>query len=190
MCKVIATLIYALTVSLTHSVSLLAVESILPMMFLLTGKISPKSLIKINIMNAVMILTLSLTWPVFSDGLKTGAIIAARVNMIYTVFFVTMKALGVSGLYGVLLSMRLPVKLCVLFVLTVRGIEILRERFDTALISARLRAPDVTSVTRLRIFASVLGTVLLQSVIHSENMTRAVKLRGGFRGFMNHAGSR
>ena len=67
-----------------------------------------------------------------------------------------------------------------LIILTLRGIYILRERFDAALISLRLRSQGV----KLKTFAYVTGGVLLQGSERSELMLKAINSRGGFRGFI------
>ena len=122
-----------------------------------------------------MIITLTLTWPNFNDGIIKGVLIALRVNMIYVVFVEYAE-----GIYDALIYLRLPEKLRILIILTLRGIFVLRERFDTALISVKLRAKKLN----LKTFAYITGSVLLQSSQRSEKILQAINLRGGFNGFM------
>ena len=176
----ICALLYAFAVSISQSVNALLIASILPIILIFTRKISLSPLLKINAVNAVMLLTLALTWPVMHEGVMMGLLIAWRVNMIYIVFAAIVFPLGISAVYG----LPLPEKLRVLVILTVRGIHILHDSIDKAFISASLRAPDAGLVMRLKIFAYVLGSSLLRSSDRSERMMIAVQSRGGFGGFM------
>lgn len=167
---------YAVAVSMSEGYSALMAGAVLPVILLCRNRVS---LLKLNMMNLVMILTMAITWPDVSEGLVMGTIIALRVNMIYIVLAATVFPLGMNAVY----SVRLPGKLRVMVILTVRGICILRERLERALISVKLRAPEVSGMMRLKVFAYVLGYVLLQSESHSERMMSAIETRGGFGGF-------
>lgn len=178
----VSSIIYALAVTASSNIYSLLTASILPAISIRRVKLS--ALAKINIANAAMILTLALTWPDFYGGLRMGMIIALRVNMIYIAFSAMLYPLGTMGIYEALCFMRIPEKLRVMIILTLRGINILRERYESAIISVRLRASNMRGVMRLKIFAFMLGNVLLQSLERSDNMMKAVKCRGGFGGFM------
>ena len=180
----VSAVIYALAVSISDSVPALFIASILPVTILATKRFPLSRLVNINIFNLVMILTLALTWPDFVDGLLTGMVIAFRVNMIFVAFGAMVYPLGTVGMYDALSSLRVPMKLRILVILTLRGVNILRDSFETAIISVRLRAPNLRGIMRLKAFAYMTGTVLLQSFLRSENMMRAVKCRGGFGGFI------
>ena len=180
----LSAVIYAIAVSVSKTLPALIIASILPVTFLATKRFPLSRLVSINVFNLVMILTLALTWPDFIDGLIMGVVIALRVNMILVTFGAMVYPLGASGMYEALSSLRVPMNLRVLLILTLRGVNILRESFETAIISVRLRAPKLHGVMRLKIFAYMTGTVLLQSFLRSENMMRAVKCRGGFGGFV------
>ncbi|MBQ7216606.1 MAG: hypothetical protein IJS39_11570 [Synergistaceae bacterium] len=168
--------VYALAVSMSREYSALAAASVLPVILLFRHKIP---LLKLNIMNLVMIITMAMTWPDVSEGALLGTLTALRVNMIYIVFCSLVFPLGMNAVY----SLRLPEKLRVMLILTLRGIFILSERLEKALISVRLRAPEVRGMMRLKVFAYVLGSVLLKSADHSEKMMLAAEARGGFGGF-------
>ena len=180
----LSAVIYALAVSVSNTLPALVIASILPVTILAAKRFPLSRLVNINIFNLVMILTLALTWPDFVDGLIMGVVIALRVNMIFVAFGAMVYPLGVSGMYEAMSSLRVPVKLRMLAILTMRGVNILRESFETAIISVRLRAPKIRGIMRLKVFAYMTGTVLLQSFLRSENMMRAVKCRGGFGGFI------
>ncbi|MBR0256858.1 MAG: hypothetical protein IJQ58_03900 [Synergistaceae bacterium] len=176
---------YALAVSVSDSWPALLLASILPAV-ILAKRFPLHALAKLNLLNAVMILTLALTWPEFSGGLVMGTVIALRVNMICVVFMSMVYPLGTGGIYEALCVLGMPEKMRVLIILTLRGIYTMHERFETALISVRLRAPNLKGMMKLRVFASVTASVLVQSALRSENVMRAVKCRGGFGGFSQY----
>ena len=178
----ISSIIYAISVTSSSNIYSLFTASILPAIFI--KRITPSALEKINVINAVMILTLAITWPEMKSGLIKGVIIALRVNMIYVIFSVMVYPLGAEGMYEALSGLRVPEKLRVMILLTLRGINILRERYETSIISVRLRAPEINGLMRLKIFAYMAGNIILQSSLRSENMMKAVKCRGGFGGFI------
>ncbi len=178
----ISSLLYALAVTLSTNIYSLLIASILPARFITRVKLS--ALAKLNLINALMILTLTLTWPDLYAGFIMGVIISLRVNMICIAFSAMVYPLGTSGIYEALCVMRVPEKLRVMIILTLRGINILRERYESAIISVRLRAPDIRGLMRLKIFAAMMGMILLQSHERSDNMMKAVKCRGGFAGFI------
>ena len=181
----LSAVIYAIAVSISNTLPALVLASILPVTLLAMKRFLLSCLVSINIFNLVMILTLALTWPDFIDGLIMGMVIALRVNMIVVAFGAMVYPLGASGMYEALSSLRVPLKLRVLAILTIRGVNILRESFETAIISVRLRAPNLRGIMRLKVFAYMTGTILLQSFLRSENIMRAVKCRGGFGGFIH-----
>ena len=171
---------YAFAVSVSRTIPALLAASVLPVMLLCVKRFTTPHLLKLNILNAVMIITLALTWPDVREGLVMGITIALRANMIYVVFAALVLPMGLGAVY----SLPLPEKLKVLVILTVRAIYILRDSLDTALISVKLRAPNMRTMTRLKVFAYVLGSVLLRSAGRSERMMYAVMTRGGFGGFV------
>ena len=180
----ISSLLYALAATVSTGAYSLLTASILPAIFIKRVKLS--ALAKLNLVNAVMTLTLALTWPEIKAGFVMGVIISLRVNMICVVFSAMIYPLGTGGIYEALCALRVPEKLRVLVILTLRGINILRERYESAIISVKLRAPDIRVLMRLKIFACILGNVLLQSLERSDNMMKAVKCRGGFGGFIQY----
>lgn len=173
---VISSVIYALLVTCAGSIAALVLCMPLPAVLIFRRKIEHVRLICVNL---IMIITMGLTWPVMSDGLIMGLIVAWRVSMIYVVFAALVLPLGVGAVY----SLPLPEKLRVLLILTLRGIFILRESLETALISVKLRAPKLRGVMKFRVFAYVLGSTLLKASAKSERMMLAVQTRGGFGGF-------
>ncbi|MBQ6773707.1 MAG: hypothetical protein IJP48_06540 [Synergistaceae bacterium] len=180
---IVCAMLYALSVSLSVKSYALIIASMLPLTLVIKRPEIIKSLVKINAFNLIMIITLALTWPDIREGFITGIIIALRVNMIYIIFAELIFTQSESKLYDSLVFLRVPEKLCILLLLTFRGINIMRERLDSALISLRLRAPDLGVMMRLKTFAYITASVLLQSASHSERMTRAIICRGGFDGF-------
>ncbi len=180
----LSALVYALAVSVSNKFSALALAAILPIVIICVKKINLSSLLKLNVINLVMIITLALTWPSILGGVKMGMLITLRLNMIYIMCEFMIFPLGITGIYEALCALRVPEKLRVLIILTLRGIFILHERLETALISVKLRAPNLHGIMKLKTFASILASVLLQSSSHSERIMQAVTCRGGFGGFL------
>ena len=180
----ISAVIYALAVSVSRTPQALALSAVLPAFLILRQGFSPSRLRAVNIAASLMVLTLALTWPDTREGFVMGMVILLRVNMICAVFVATVEPLGTGGMYEALCGLHVPEKLRVLLILTLRGIYTLRERWESAIISVRLRAPNLRGMMRLKVFAHMVGSVMLQASLRSENMARAVKCRGGFGGFI------
>lgn len=181
---IISVVIYALAVSVSMTSQALALSAVFPAFLILRQRFSPSRLRAVNIAASLMVLTLALTWPDAREGFVRGMVILLRVNMICAVFGGMVQPLGTGGMYEALCVLHVPEKLRVLMVLTLRGIYTLRERYESAIISVRLRAPSLSGAMRLKVFAHIMGMILLQSSARSENMMRAVKCRGGFGGFL------
>ena len=162
----------------------LTLASVIPLLLVITKRLNLTSLMKLNAFNLIMIITIALTWPDFNGGLTKGITIALRVNMIYILFAVMIYPLGYAKIFAALNSLNVPEKLRVLFLLTLRGIFILYDRYSCALISLRLRAKNLHGLMKLRAFAYITCSVLLQSSERSERMLQAVQCRGGFNGFI------
>ena len=177
-------IVYALAVSLSDSIYALTLASVIPLLLVITKRLNLTSLMKLNAFNLIMIITVALTWPDFSVGITKGIVIALRMNMIYILFAVMIYPLGYAKIFAALNSLNIPEKLRVLFLLTLRGIFILHERYSCALISLRLRAKNLHGLMKLRAFAYITCSVLLQSSERSERMLQAVQCRGGFNGFI------
>lgn len=175
--KILFAILYSLTVSLSKNIFVLAAAVVVTMTMFKKSFVRP--LLRLNIFNIIAVITLALTWPNVLDGIMMGLLIALRVNMIYIALAALVFPLGFAGMYQALLLFRLPEKLRVLLLLTLRGIFILKDRFDSALISLKLRAPKM----KIQSFTYVTGSVLLQAAARSERMERAIKCRGGFGGF-------
>ena len=177
-------IVYALAVSLSDSIYALTLASVIPLLLVITKRLNLTSLMKLNAFNLIMIITIALTWPDFNGGLTKGITIALRVNMIYIFFAVMIYPLGYAKIFAAMNSLNIPEKLRVLFLLTLRGIFIMHERFSRALISLKLRAKNLHGLMKLRAFAYITCSVLLQSSERSERMLQAVQCRGGFSGFI------
>ena len=138
---------------------------------------------KIFLANLIIIITTTLTWPDIHEGFFAGLSIALKASIIYLIcaFFIFPK--GFTGIYKALVFLHVPEKLRILILLTLRGIFILKERFESALISLKLRAPKQKNFAKIKSFTYITGSVLLQAADRSERMERAIKCRGGFGGF-------
>lgn len=176
--------VYALAVSLSDSFYALMLASVIPILILTTKRLTLSSLVKLNVFNLIMIITIAFTWPGLKAGIIKGMIIVLRVNMIYIFFASMIYPLGYAGIFSALNSLNIPEKLRILLLLTLRGIFIMHERFSSALISLKLRAPSLHGLMKFRTFAYITASVLIQSSERSERMMRAIQCRGGFKGFI------
>ncbi len=138
---------------------------------------------KLFFANLLIIITTTLTWPDINDGFLTGLSIALKCSVIYLICAVFIFPKGISGIYKAMIFLHVPEKLRILILLTLRGIFILKERFEAALISLKLRAPKQKNFAKLKSFTHITGSILLQAADRSERMERAIKCRGGFQGF-------
>ena len=180
--KLILSLIYALLISLNSNYYFFAAASIIP--FILLFKIQStglKILLRINFINLIMLLTMVLTWPSFYGGLKAGLIITLRLNLICIVFIKLIEDISEEGLYSVISLM--PEKIQILMILTIRGINIMRESVDTSLTAVKLRGSNLKGIKKLKIIGYVIASSILKSSFKSERIYIAIKCRGGFKGF-------
>ena len=126
---------------------------------------------------------ITFTWPDIREGFLTGLSVAVNASVIYLLCAVFIFPKGLAGIYRFLIFLHIPEKLRILILLTLRGIFIFKERFEAALISLKLRAPDIKKTAKIKYFTYITGSVLLQAERRSEQMERAIKCRGGFKGF-------
>ncbi|MBQ9419268.1 MAG: hypothetical protein IJU31_02705 [Synergistaceae bacterium] len=175
--KILFAIVYSLAVSLSENIFVLASACVAAMVLFRKKFLS--ALLRLNTINIIAIITLALTWPDPRGGILTGLLIALRVNVIYIVLAAMVFPMGFAGLYQALVIFKVPEKLKILILLTLRGIFVLRERFNAALISLKLRAPKM----KIKSFTCVTGSVILQAAARAERMERAIKCRGGFGGF-------
>ena len=180
----LCSIVYAFTVSMSDSFYALSFSSVMPLLLILRFRFILSSLVKLNAFNLVMIITLAVTWPSLAEGIMKGLTIAFKVNMIYIFFGTLIYPMGYAKIFSAMNGLKVPEKLRVLLLLTLRGIFILHDRFSSALISLRLRAPNLHGMMKFRAFAYITASVLLQSSERSESMMYAIKSRGGFSGFI------
>lgn len=179
--QIICSVVYSVAVSISKSPMAFFLALLVPLF--LSDKSILKTLLKINLINIFMIIVMILTWPSKIEGVKIGFLITLRLNLIFIVFLKLFKSIGQQGFYRALNSKIVPEKIRLLVILTVRGIFILSERFNAAILSVKLRAPGIKNFLKWKTLAYMTSSVLLQSSVHSEKMSFAIKCRGGFKGF-------
>ncbi|MBQ3625973.1 MAG: hypothetical protein II948_04445 [Synergistaceae bacterium] len=144
----------------------------------------PKILLHLNIAGLLMLLLMTLSFANFKSGFQAGLIMILKLNFISIIFLKFIAAMGIKKIHAALYYLRLNNKLRVLIILTLRGIFILVNRFVCALRAASLRARNIKGLRlRLKIFACVLASALVQSVKLSDRINIAINLRGGLGGF-------
>ena len=171
---------------------LLLCAAIIPLALIPCGPVGLllRVLLHLNAAGFVMALFLALTYPgaalwgPFSrEGVRMGLTILLRLNLIMIVLLRLAAAMGPERVDAALFRLGLPEKLRVLLLLTLRGIFLLAERFASALRAVRLRAPCLRGTLKLKAFACVAASALLQASDRSEHMTAALRCRGGLAGF-------
>ena len=144
----------------------------------------PKILIHLNLAGLFMLALMTLSFANFKSGFQAGLIMILKLNFISIIFLKFIAAMGIKKIHAALYYLRLNNKLRVLIILTLRGIFILVNRFVCALRAASLRARNIKGLRlRLKIFACVLASALVQSVKLSDRINIAINLRGGLGGF-------
>ena len=144
----------------------------------------PKILLHLNIAGLLMLVLMTLSFANFKSGFLAGLIMILKLNFISIIFLKFIAAMGIKKIHAALYYLRLNNKLRVLIILTLRGIFILVNRFVCALRAASLRARNIKGLRlRLKIFACVLASALVQSVKLSDRINIAINLRGGLGGF-------
>ena len=144
----------------------------------------PKILLHLNIAGLLMLVLMTLSFANFKSGFQAGLIMILKLNFISIIFLKFIAAMGIKKIHAALYYLRLNNKLRVLIILTLRGIFILVNRFVCALRAASLRARNIKGLRlRLKIFACVLASALVQSVKLSDRINIAINLRGGLGGF-------
>jgi len=144
----------------------------------------PKILLHLNLAGLFMLALMTLSFANFKSGFQAGLIMILKLNFISIIFLKFIAAMGIKKIHAALYYLRLNNKLRVLIILTLRGIFILVNRFVCALRAASLRARNIKGLRlRLKIFACVLASALVQSVKLSDRINIAINLRGGLGGF-------
>lgn len=189
--RLLCALAVAVAVSSLSSLPALLCASIVPLGLLLCGPVVPllRSLLRLNVVGFVMALLLALTcpgpdlWGLSREGLRLGALIIVRLNLISVTLLRLAAAMGPGRLNAAMSGLHVPEKLRVLLLLTLRGILLLVERTESALRALHLRAPGLRGALRLRAFACVAASSLVQGADRSERVMMALRCRGGLGGF-------
>ena len=182
--RIVISSLYAISVSLIESVEAFLLAAVLPLIIIFfVSRNGIKTILKINFLNLIMILTMLFTFPSFNYALKMSAIITLRMNYICIIFVKLFEAMNDEGFYYLPFRI-IPEKMQILIILTIRGIFILHEHLQSALLSVRLRAANLKGFNnKWKVFAYVIASSLLKSSAESEKIFLAVKCRGGFQGF-------
>ena len=189
--RLLCALGFALLISSLRSPAALACASLLPLALLPGGAMRPllRDLLRLNAATAVILLFTTLTWPgervgfLSPEGLRMGLLTAVRLNLISLLLLRLVLAMGLEKNDAALSRLGVPEVFRALLLLTLRGIFLLRERTEAALTAARLRLPGLRGLTRLRVFANILASSLLQSADHADRVMMALRCRGGLAGF-------
>jgi cobalt/nickel transport system permease protein len=177
--------------SLQSLPSLLA-GSVIPILLFLSGDFRGllKALLHVNAVTVFTWLLLPLTTPgprvggVFSvSGFYLALLITCKLNLISVTLIRMVVDLGMGRIDNVLGDLRIPEKMRVLLLLTMRYTLLLMERVSTMTRAMRLRAPMLKGKRMYSAFACMLGTTLIHSSDRAERSMQAMRCRGGLGGF-------
>ncbi|MCR4818925.1 MAG: energy-coupling factor transporter transmembrane protein EcfT [Fretibacterium sp.] len=190
--RLLCALALSFALSALGTPALLLYAALIPLALIPCGAVQPLllTLLRLNAAGLIMALFLALTYPgaalwgPFSrEGVRMGLTVLLRLNLIMIVLLRLAAAMGPERTDAALTRLGLPEKLRVLLLLTLRGIFLLSERFASALRAVRLRAPHLQGTLKLKAFACVAASALLQASDRSERMAAALRCRGGLSGF-------
>ena len=182
--EIIISVLYSISVTLSKSFESFLTALILPLILLFFLENSGlKTLFKINLLNLIMIFTMLFTFPDIKYALRMSLFMTLRLNYICVIFIKLFEIMRKNGIYYLPFRF-IPEKFQVLMILTIRGIFIIYERLQSALLSVKLRAANLKGISKWKVFAYVIASSLLKSSVKSEKIFLAVKCRGGFQGFI------
>jgi energy-coupling factor transporter transmembrane protein EcfT len=145
-----------------------------------------RALAHVNAVTVFVWILLPLTVPgpraadIFSvEGLRLALLTTCKLNLISVTLIRMVAALGMGRIDNVLGDFRLPEKMRVLLLLTMRYVLSLTERVSTMTRALRLRAPGLKGRRMCAAFACMLGTTLIHSSDRAERSLLAMRCRAG-----------
>ena len=183
--RILCAIVFAVAVSAMEGPYALLCASALPLALLFCGPVKPllKIMLRINVIGLVTAALLIVTYPGLEEGVRKGAVLLARLNIISVTVLRLIVSMGPGRVDAALSSLGLPEKFRIILLLTQRGIFILSDRMNAALCALRLRAPRMKLNMKLRAFSGVAASSLLQGADRAERMALAIMCRGGMKGF-------
>jgi cobalt/nickel transport system permease protein len=185
-------LLLSLVLASLQSLPGLLVGSIIPFLLLFAGDLRElaKALAHVNTVTIFTWLLLPLTTPgpriggIFSvPGLYLALLVTYKLNLISVTLIRMVVELGVGRIDNVLGDLRIPQKMRVLLLLTMRYALLLMERIAMMTRAIRLRAPALRGRRMCSAYACMLGTTLIHSSDRAERSMMAMRCRGGLAGF-------
>jgi cobalt/nickel transport system permease protein len=184
----------ALTVVLASAQSLagLLAGSVVPFLLLFAGEAGGMAgtLLHVNAVTLFVWVVLPLTTPgervfgLFSEpGLRLALLVTCKLNLISVTLIRMVAELGMGRIDNVLGDFRIPEKMRVLLLLTLRYTLLLMERVAAMTRAIRLRAPSLRGKRLCSAFGCMLGTTLIHSSDRAERSMLAMRCRGGMAGF-------
>lgn len=196
--RILCAFILAVSISLLklnfnfYSISIQKIffAALIPIILFIAAPLNKNALINLNIAGFLMLVFMIFSFKDYKLGFYTGLIMLFKLNFICVIFLNMIVLMGVKKIYAALYNFGLNEKLRLLLILTMRGIFILADRTVCAVRAANLRSQNIKNLSfklrtrlKLKIFACVLASSLIQSIKRSDRMSMAIKCRGGFGGF-------
>jgi energy-coupling factor transporter transmembrane protein EcfT len=114
----------------------------------------------------------------WTAALRQALVYGLRINAAALVYMALIIPLGIGGLTNALVTLRFPVKLAALFLLSYRYIFVMYQRVFVSVLSLRLRQPRQAAPDRWKSYAAVFGTALVSALLRSQKIGRALQSRG------------
>jgi cobalt/nickel transport system permease protein len=183
---VICALLLTVLLASARSLPGLLAGSGIPFLLLFTGNLRElgRSLVHVNAVTVFVWILLPLTTPgPWSEGLRLAFLLTCKLNLISVTLIRMIAELGMGRIDNVLGDFRLPEKMRVLLLLTMRYVLLLMDRTAAMTRAIRLRAPELRGKRLCSAFACMLGTTLIHSSDRAERSMLAIRCRGGMGGF-------
>ncbi len=173
-------------INLIFNLQLFLIALIPVILFILNAKNLIHIMLHVNSAGLIMLVFMLISFEDYKYGLYMGLNMLLKLNFICLIFLNFVAAMGIKKIDAALYYLGINEKLRLLLILTVRGIFILIERTVCAVRAANLRVLNMKNLNlklKLKLFACLLGSSLIQSMKRSDKISIAVKCRGGFNGF-------
>lgn len=109
-------------------------------------------------------------------GVSLAFLLTLKANTT-ALFFLSFVTNNPHELGKTLQSLRFPTKLITLFILFYQHIGLLHKDFVSAIQSLSLRAPKLKGITALKIYAYLVGTILVHNINRAENIRMVLARR-------------
>ena len=192
--KLVAALIFTVTIALVYSFTALCVAFIFSFCLLIAGRIQRKQLFKrilvINGFSLFFWITLPITYGgnetiVFGpfllslEGIRIAALITLKTNVIVTALIALIATSTVVDIGHALNKLHIPNKLVCILLFSYRYVFVIHQEYERLQRAAKIRAfRPATSLHTYKTYAYLFGMTLVKSYNRSQRVHQAMLLRG------------